>query len=52
MAFLESNTIIPGTLVTVKEVLVFNQTIKLEMQEKDMTLGFASARYVFVERPK
>ena len=52
MAFLESNAIMPGALVTVKEVLVFNQTIKLEMQEKDMTLGFASARYVFVERPK
>ena len=52
MAFLESNAIMPGAQVTVKEVLVFNQTIKLEMQGKDTTLGFASARYVFVERPK
>jgi len=52
MAFLESNAIMPGAQVAVKEVLVFNQTIKLERLGKDTTLGFASARYVFVERPK
>jgi len=52
MAFLEINAIMPGAQATVKEVLAFNQTITLEVQGKAATLGFASARYVFVERPK
>ena len=52
MAFLESNAIMPGAQVLVKQALAFNQTITLEVEGKDTTLGFASARYVFVERPK
>ncbi len=49
MAFLESKGIMPGVEATVVEVLPFNQTITLEVQKQRATLGFAAARYVFVE---
>ncbi len=52
MAFLEGNGIIPDAQVTVKEVLSFNQTVTLEIQGKSVTLGFASANYVFVQVPE
>ena len=39
----------PGRQATVTEVLGFNQTITLDVQEKPVTLGFAAARYVYVE---
>jgi len=50
MAFLESKGIMPPARATVVEVLPFNQTVTLDLQGKTSTLGFASARYVFVER--
>jgi DtxR family Mn-dependent transcriptional regulator len=50
MIFLESKVVVPGTAAVVREVLPFNQTITLEAQKQLVTLGFASARYVFVER--
>ncbi len=50
MQFLESRGILPGREVRVREVLPFNQTISLEVERRSATLGFASARYVFVER--
>ena len=49
LAFLENKSLIPGAEVMVREVLPFNQTITLEMQGKLVTLGFASARHIFVE---
>jgi DtxR family Mn-dependent transcriptional regulator len=49
MGFLEGRGIMPGAQVTVSEVLPFNQTITLDVQKKSVTLGFASARYVFAE---
>ena len=52
MAFLESNGIMPAARATVVEVLPFNQTVTLNLQGKTSTLGFASARYVFVERAR
>jgi DtxR family Mn-dependent transcriptional regulator len=51
MAFLESHGIMPGARATVLEVLPFNQTVTLDLAGKTSTLGFASARHVFVERP-
>jgi Fe2+ transport system protein FeoA len=39
----------PGAEVTVLEVLPFNQTISLDVNGQAVTLGFASARYLFVE---
>jgi DtxR family Mn-dependent transcriptional regulator len=50
MTFLEGKGIMPGVQVVVREVLPFNQTITLEVQRQTVTLGFASARYVFAER--
>ena len=50
LTFLESGGIKPGVQVTVKEVLGFNQTITLDVHGQSVTLGFATARYVFAER--
>jgi DtxR family transcriptional regulator, Mn-dependent transcriptional regulator len=49
MQFLEENGLIPGTEVTVTEVLPFNQTLSVEAKNHAVTLGFSSARYIFVE---
>lgn len=49
MAFLEGNGITPDAQVTVQEVLPFNQTVTLEIKGKVVTLGYASASYVFVQ---
>ena len=49
LAFLESKGLMPGAEATVQEVLPFNQTITLEVQGQVVTLGFASARYLFIE---
>ena len=49
LAFLESKGIMPGAEITVRELLPFNQTISVDFQGRGVTLGFAAARYVFVE---
>jgi DtxR family Mn-dependent transcriptional regulator len=49
LAFLEAKGILPGRTVVVNEVLPFNQTITLQTDEGEVSLGFAIARYVFVE---
>ncbi len=50
LAFLEEKKLVPGAEVIVHEVLPFNQTITLEIGGQAVTLGFASAQYLFVER--
>jgi DtxR family Mn-dependent transcriptional regulator len=49
LTFLEKRGITPGAEVTVLEVLPFNQTVTLEVKGQAVTLGFASARYLFVQ---
>jgi len=49
LSFLESKGLVPGATVTIREVLPFNQTINLDIQNEMVTLGFAVARYVYVE---
>jgi DtxR family Mn-dependent transcriptional regulator len=49
MAFLEKYGVLTDVQATVTEVLPFNQTVTLRVQGRDVTLGFASARYVFAE---
>jgi DtxR family Mn-dependent transcriptional regulator len=49
MSFLESHGILPGVEVGIEEILPFNQTISLRINGQQVTLGFTSARYVFVE---
>lgn len=50
MAFLEEKRVMPGAQATVVEVLSFNQTITLRVEQQAGTLGFAVARYIFVEQ--
>ncbi len=50
MVFLEGKGIVLNAQAIVLEVLPFNQTVTLEIQGQAVTLGFASARYIFVER--
>ncbi len=52
MEFLESHGLMPGVSVIVRDVLSFNQTITLREKKQTVILGFASARYIFVERRK
>jgi DtxR family Mn-dependent transcriptional regulator len=50
MAFLEEKRVMPGVQVVMEEALPFNQTITLRVEQQAVTLGFAVARYIFVER--
>ena len=49
MSFLEKNGILTDVQATVIEVLPFNQTVSINVQGHDVTLGFAAAQYVYVE---
>jgi len=49
MLFLEDNGIIPGTQAEVCDVLPFNQTLTLCLEERRVVLGFAAAQYIYVE---
>ncbi len=49
LAYLEAKRITPGSRVTVTEILPFNQTITIDVEDQRVTLGTAAARYVFVE---
>jgi len=49
MAFLETKGILLGVHAKVLEMLPFNQTITIEVKGQQITLGFASAKYIFVE---
>lgn len=50
LAFLEAKGVGMGQSAQVKEVLPFNQTVTLALPAGEVTLGFAAARYIFVER--
>ena len=49
MEFLETNGIVPGAHAEVCNVLSFNQTLCLQLGEKQVSLGFSTAKYIFVE---
>jgi len=49
LAFLEEKNIMPGKQATVTAVLPFNETVAVEIQGAEVTLGFTAARYIFVE---
>ncbi|HTP03176.1 MAG TPA: metal-dependent transcriptional regulator [Anaerolineales bacterium] len=49
MGFLEKNGVLIDVQATVTYVLPFNQTITIKVPGGDVTLGFAAARYVYVE---
>jgi DtxR family transcriptional regulator, Mn-dependent transcriptional regulator len=50
LEFLESNHVIPGNVVTLSEVLPFNQTLSLQIGKRTLALGFAAAKYISVEK--
>jgi DtxR family Mn-dependent transcriptional regulator len=50
LPFLEEKLLLPDRRVEVVEVLPFNQTVTLRVDGQLVTLGFAVARYLFVER--
>lgn len=50
LAYLETKRIIPNARVIVTEILPFNQTITICNDDQFITLGNASARYIFVEK--
>jgi DtxR family Mn-dependent transcriptional regulator len=49
MEFLEQKNLLVGKTLTIKEILPFNQTITIEAEGRMITLGFAVAKYIFVE---
>ena len=50
MEFLEANGIVPGARAEVCDVLSFNQTLCLQLSEKQVTLGITTAKYIYVEK--
>ncbi len=50
LEFLETNGIIPGAEAEVTEILVFNQTLSLQVNSQKVALGFSTARYIYVEK--
>ncbi len=49
LAFLEEKGIAPGQAVTVEEILPFNETVTIRVGEQSVSLGYAVARYIFIE---
>jgi DtxR family Mn-dependent transcriptional regulator len=50
LAYLENNEIVPGSEWEVTEILSFNQTMTLKANGRMVSLGFALARFIFVEK--
>lgn len=50
LAFLEEKRMTPGAQATVAEILPFNQTVSVHLNDNLVTLGFTVARYIFVEK--
>ena len=49
LQFLEKNGLVPGAVIDVLELLPFNETLDLRVNQRTLTLGFSAARYIFVE---
>jgi DtxR family transcriptional regulator, Mn-dependent transcriptional regulator len=52
LEFLQLHAVVPGTEATLKESLPFNQTLTLSINNNEVTLGFAAAKYIFGEVSK
>lgn len=50
LTFLVEQGILPGSQAEVVESLPFNQTLTIRLGEKQVTLGYPAARFLFVER--
>lgn len=49
LAFLEQNKVEPGNSLEVQENLPFNQTVSIMIDAKTVSIGYAMARYIFLE---
>lgn len=52
LEFLHQHSVVPDSEATLKELLPFNETLTLSINNEEVTLGFAIARYIFVEVSK
>ncbi len=52
LQFLEGQGIVPGAKATLTDNLVFNQTIDLDLAGRKVTIGYPTARYIYVELVK
>ena len=52
LKFLIANDIQPGSKAQVVNILLFNQTLTIQVGNKTVTLGFPAARFIFVEISK
>ena len=52
LAFLEENDLVPGRTLRVVEILSFNETIKVEVDTKEVVLGMRFAENLFVSKLK
>jgi len=50
LGFLIQNGFLPGAKAEVMDILPFNQTLTMSLAGRECTLGFASARHIFVEK--
>jgi DtxR family Mn-dependent transcriptional regulator len=50
LKFLIENGILPGARAQMLDVLPFNQTLTIAVNEQPVTLGFSTARFIFAER--
>lgn len=50
LEFFSQNGVMPGAEAKMVEILPFNQTLTLEINQKNVTLGFSVAQYVFAEK--
>jgi DtxR family Mn-dependent transcriptional regulator len=48
--FLIENGVLPGAEAKVLEILPFNQTLTVEVEGRQIILGYPAARYIFSER--
>ena len=49
LSYLETNGLVPGTHARVIDILPFNETISLDIQDNIIILGITVARYIYVE---
>jgi DtxR family Mn-dependent transcriptional regulator len=49
LRYLHENGVLPGAAAQVVEVLPFNQTLTLQVEERQVILGYASAQYIYAE---
>jgi len=50
--YLIESQVLPGAKAQLIDILPFNHTLTISVAQKQVTFGFAAARYIFVERPQ